>query len=257
MSLKELLSLDGKVAVITGGSRGLGLQMAEALGEMGAKLAITARKQHELDDAAQHLSTQGVEVLTLSTDLSQLETIPAMVDQIIQNFDNIDILVNNAGATWGELAENYPLEAWRKVMTLNVDALFFLTQQIAKRCMIPNKAGKIINIASISGLMGNPPGMHTIAYNASKGAVVNLTRTLAGEWGKYNINVNAICPGFFHTKMATVLMDRLSETLLTLTPLGCFGGPEDLKGIVALLASEASRHITGQTIAVDGGSTII
>lgn len=257
MSLKELMTLSGKVAVITGGSRGLGLQMAEALGEMGAKLAITARKQHELDNAAKHLSDQGIEVLTISADLSDIESIPDTVDQIIQHYGTIDILVNNAGATWGELAEDYPADAWRKVMTLNVDALFFLTQRIAKRCMIPNKAGKIINIASISGLLGNPPGMHTIAYNTSKGAVVNFTRTLAGEWGEYNINVNAICPGFFRTKMATVLMDRLSETLLTMTPLGRFGGSEDLKGIVALLASEASRHITGQAIAVDGGSTSI
>lgn len=257
MSLKALLDLSGKVAVITGGSRGLGLQMAEALGEMGARLAITARKQHELDAAAKHLSSQGIEVLTVPADLSKLETIPDTVDQIIKRYGNIDILVNNAGATWGELAENYPVEGWRKVMTLNVDALFFLTQQVAKRCMIPNTAGKIINIASVAGLGGNPPGMHTIAYNTSKGAVVNFTRTLAAEWGKYNINVNAVCPGFFRTKMATVLMDELSETLMLMTPLGRFGGSEDLKGIVALLASEASRHITGQAIAVDGGSVAI
>lgn len=256
MSLKQLMDLTGKVAVITGGSRGLGLQMAEALGELGAKLVITARKEHELEDAAELLKAQGAEVLTIATDLSRHETIPELVDQIISHYGNIDILVNNAGTSWGAPAEDHPLEAWRKVMSLNVDAVFLLTQEIGKRCMIPNQSGKIINIASVAGLLGNPPHMQTIAYNTSKGAVVNFTRTLAAEWGKYNINVNAICPGPFPSKLAKYLVEDMREEVLAMTPLGRIGGPEDLKGIAALFATEASRHITGQAVAVDGGSVI-
>jgi len=257
MSLKQLMDLSGKVAVITGGSRGLGLQMTEALGELGAKVAITARKQHELDAAAEQLSALGIDVLTCSADLSRYETIPTVVDRVIEKFGRIDILVNNAGTTWGAPAEDHPADAWHKVLNLNVNALFFLTQLVAKRCMIPNRWGKVINVASVAGLMGNPPGMDTIAYNTSKGAVVNFTRALAAEWGKYNINVNAICPGVFPTKIAKVLVDTMSDMILATTPLGRMGGPEDLKGLVALFASEAGRHITGQWVAVDGGASVI
>ncbi len=257
MSLRQLMDLSGKVAVITGGSRGLGLQMTEALGELGAKVAITARKQHELDAAAEQLSAQGIDVLTCSADLSRYETIPTVVDRVIERFGRIDILVNNAGTTWGAPAEDHPADAWHKVLNLNVNALFFLTQLVAKRCMIPNRWGKVINVASVAGLMGNPPGMDTIAYNTSKGAVVNFTRALAAEWGKYNINVNAICPGVFPTKIAKVLVDAMSDMILATTPLGRMGGPEDLKGLVALFASEAGRHITGQWVAVDGGASVI
>jgi NAD(P)-dependent dehydrogenase (short-subunit alcohol dehydrogenase family) len=257
MSLKQLMDLSGKVAVITGGSRGLGLQMTEALGELGAKVAITARKQHELDAAAEQLSAQGIDVLTCSADLSRYETIPTVVDRVIEKFGRIDILVNNAGTTWGAPAEDHPADAWHKVLNLNINALFFLTQLVAKRCMIPNRWGKVINVASVAGLMGNPPGMDTIAYNTSKGAVVNFTRALAAEWGKYNINVNAICPGVFPTKIAKVLVDTMSDMILATTPLGRMGGPEDLKGLVALFASEAGRHITGQWVAVDGGASVI
>jgi len=257
VSLKHLMDLSGKVALITGGSRGLGLQMAEALGELGAKLAITARKQHELDAAAEQLSAQGIDVITCAADLSRHETLPGVVDTILGRYGNIDILVNNAGATWGALAEDHSAEAWYKVLNLNVNALFFLTQIIGKKCMIPNRSGKIINIASVAGLMGNPPGMDTIAYNTSKGAVVNFTRALAAEWGKYNINVNAICPGVFPSKMANILVETMGDTILAMTPLGRVGGPEDLKGLVALFASDAARHITGQCVAVDGGASVI
>lgn len=256
MSLKVLMDLTGKTAVITGGSRGLGLQMGEALGELGAKLAITARKQHELDAAVAQLSSQGIEVMAVPADLSRLDTIPALVDKIMERFGNIDILINNAGTTWGAKAEAHPHEAWHKVINLNVNALWYLTQQVGQRCMIPNKTGKIINIASIAGLLGNPPGMDTIAYNTSKGAVVNFTRALAAEWGKYNINVNAICPGVFPTKIAKFLVDNMASTFLPATPLGRFGGEEDLKGIAALFATDAGRHITGQTLVVDGGFSI-
>lgn len=255
MSVKQLFDLTGKVALVTGGSRGLGLQMAEALGEMGAKVAISARKADELAEAAKHLEAQGVEVLTVVSDLSRTDAIPALVDQVVERFGNIDILVNNAGATWGAPAEDYPREAWDKVMTLNVDSVFFLTQEVARRCMIPKRAGKVINIASIAGLSGSM-GMNTIAYHTSKGAAINYTRALAAEWGKYNINVNAICPGFFPSKMTYGTLERLGDAVTAGIPLGRVGGEEDLKGAVVYLASDAARHVTGQYLAVDGGKSI-
>ncbi|BAO28932.1 short-chain dehydrogenase/reductase SDR [Sulfuritalea hydrogenivorans sk43H] len=254
MGVKQLFDLTGKVAIITGGSRGLGLQMAEALGEMGAKLAITARKTDELAEAKSHLEKLGVEVLTVTNDLSKFDQIPGLVTKVLEHYGRIDILVNNAGATWGAPAEDYPFDAWMKVINLNVNGMFFLTQEVGKRAFIPQKSGKVIVTASIAGLRGNPPDMQTIAYNTSKGADVNFVRTLAAEWGRYNINVNAICPGFFPSKMASGIMEKLGDRIIAGTALGRVGGDEDLKGTVVLLASEAGRHITGQALAVDGGS---
>ena len=254
MSVKQLFDLTGKVAIITGGSRGLGLQMAEALGEMGAKLAITARKADELAAAQAHLEKLGVEVLAVTNDLSKFDQIPGLVTKVLDHYGRIDILVSNAGATWGAPAEDYPFEAWMKVINLNVNGMFFLTQEVGKRAFIPQKSGKVIVTASIAGLRGNPPDMQTIAYNTSKGADVNFVRTLAAEWGKYNINVNAICPGFFPSKMASGIMEKLGDRIISSTALGRVGGDEDLKGAVVFLASEASRHVTGHALSVDGGS---
>jgi gluconate 5-dehydrogenase len=223
---------------------------------MGARVAITARKQEELDEAAARLAGLGVEAAAFAGDLGKTEGIPALVDRVVDRFGAVDILVNNAGATWGAPAEEHPAEAWHKVMNLNVHATFFLSQAIGKRCMIPRRSGKIVNIASIAGLSGNPPGMPTIAYNTSKGAVVNFTRALASEWGRHNINVNAICPGFFPSKMSRGLLARIESDVIARTPLGRLGGDEDLKGAVVFLASEASRHVTGHCLVVDGGSTV-
>ncbi len=256
MGVKTLFDIGGKVALISGGSRGLGLQMAEALGEVGARVAITARKPDELEQAAAHLKQLEVEALTIVNDLAKYESIPGLVDQVTGNFGGIDILVNNAGTTWGAPAEDYPAKGWHKVMNLNINALFFLTQEVGKRCMIPKRAGKIVNIASIAGLSGNSLEMTTIAYNTSKGAVVNFTRALAAEWGKYNINVNAICPGFFPSKMSNRLLEKIAPSVIAATPLQRLGGDEDLKGLIVFLASEASRYITGQYITVDGGLSI-
>jgi NAD(P)-dependent dehydrogenase (short-subunit alcohol dehydrogenase family) len=256
MTVKRLLDLSGKVALVTGGSRGLGLQMAEALGEMGARVAITARKAPELEAAAKHLGALGVEVLTVPVDLGRRENIPATLEPVLARFGTVDILVNNAGTTWGAPAEDHPAEAWDKVMRLNIDAMFFLSQLVARKCMIPRRSGKIVNVASVAGLSANPPGMSTIAYNTSKGAAVNLTRALAGEWGKYDINVNAICPGFFPSKMTHGLLDVIGKTVIESTPLGRLGGDEDLKGAVVFLSSDASRHITGQYLVVDGGASL-
>ena len=259
MSLAKLLDLHGKVALVTGGSRGLGLQMAEVLGELGARVAITARKQHELDAAAAHLKALGIDALPIVCDMSDLQAIRPLVDTVVEKLGPIDVLVNNAGTSWGAPTVEHPLDGWNKVMTLNVTALFVLTQEVGRRCMVPRKTGKVINIASIQGLTGSyPEGMPTLAYNASKGAVVNLTRTLANEWAPLGINVNAIAPGFFPTKMTAAISSKLGEgATAEMAPMRKTGGPEDLKGVVALFASDACAFITGQTLAVDGGLTAV
>ena len=257
MSVKTLFDLTGKIALVTGGSRGLGLQIAEALGEMGAKLAITARKAEELEEARAHLARQRIEALPLSCDLSRPEAVGPLVAKVLERYRRVDILVNNAGATWGAPAEEHPLEAWQKLVNLNLTGTFLVTQEVGKRSMIPNRYGRIINVASIAGLRGNPVGMlKTLGYNTTKGGLVNFTRALAAEWGEHNLTVNAIAPGFFPSKMTRASLDKLGEKIIAHTPLHRLGDAEDLKGVVVLLASDASRHITGQIIAVDGGSSV-
>ncbi|MGO4476194.1 SDR family oxidoreductase [Massilia sp. 2TAF26] len=258
-TVRELFSLEGKTAVVTGGSRGLGLQMAEALGEQGARVLVAARKQAELDEACAHLAARGIEACSIAADLSDEAAIGGFAEEALRRLGQVDILVNNAGATWGAPAEEFPVEAWDKVMNLNVRSVFLLCQAFGRLSMIPRGRGRIVNIASIAGLGGNPPGtMQTIAYNSSKAAVINFTRTLAGEWGRYGITVNAIAPGFFPSKMtrgilAAVGADRLAQQ----APLGRLGDDEDLKGAVVLFASDAGKHITGQVLAVDGGVSAV
>jgi gluconate 5-dehydrogenase len=258
MNVKELLDLTGKTALVTGGSRGLGLQMAEALGEMGAKIAITARKKDELEEAVSHLTKSGISAVSYVCDIGKRDAIAPLVEAVLKRFAKVDILVNNAGATWGAPAEDHPLEAWDKLVNVNLTGAFVLTQLIGKRSMIPAKWGRIVNIASIAGLMGQDKRIvQTIAYNATKGGLVNFTRALAAEWGEHGITVNAICPGFFPSKMTKATLGTTGELIRDWTPTKRLGNDEDLKGLVVLLASEASRHITGQAIAVDGGATVI
>ena len=259
MSLKTLLDLSGRVALVTGGSRGLGLQMAEVLGELGARVAITARKRDELDQAAGHLRALGVQALPVVCDMGDLAAIPAMVERVVEAMGPVDILVNNAGTSWGAATIEHPLEAWHKVITLNLDALFVVTQEVGRRCMVPRRRGKVINIASVQGMTGTyPEGMPTLAYNASKGGVINLTRTLANEWAALGINVNAIAPGYFPTKMTAPIAAALGhDATAAMAPMHRAGGPEDLKGVTALFATDAGAFITGQTLAVDGGLTAV
>jgi NAD(P)-dependent dehydrogenase (short-subunit alcohol dehydrogenase family) len=258
MSVMKLLDLTGRTAIVTGGSRGLGLQIAEALGEMGAKLALTARKQDELDEAVAHLKKQGIEAKPYVCDLGKRELVAPLVDRVLANLGKVDILVNNAGATWGAPAEDHPLEAWDKLVNLNLTGTFLVSQRVAKKSMIPAKWGRIVNIASVAGLMASDPAVvRTVAYNATKHGVVGLTRQCAAEWGEHGITVNAICPGFFPSKMTRATLDSTGEMVRKMTPTRRLGGPEDLKGLAVLLASEASRHITGQAIAVDGGAILI
>jgi len=256
MSLAELQNLSGRTALVTGGSRGLGLQMAEVLGELGARVAITARKKNELDEAAAHLAARGISAVPIVCDMSDLDGIPAMVDDVVAKLGDLDILVNNAGTTWGAPTVDHRLDSWNKVLTLNLSAIFVVTQAVGRRSMIPRRRGKVINIASVQGLTGGyPEGMPTIAYNTSKGGLVNFTRTLAKEWAAHDINVNAIAPGYFASKMTQHIRETQPDLMNSLAPLGRTGGSEDLKGVTALLASDAGAFITGQIIAVDGGLT--
>ena len=257
-SIKTLFDLSGKTALITGGSRGLGLQMAHALGEAGAKVMLSSRKAEDLEQAAAELQVAGIDARWIAADCSKEEDIRRLADEAMERLGAIDILVNNAGASWGAPAEDHPVAAWDKVMNLNVRGYFILAQQVARIAMIPKTRGSIINIASIAGLNGNPPEMQTLAYNTSKTAVLGFTHTLAAEWGKYGINVNAICPGFFMTKMAAGLITQLGEAnMAAKAPLGRLGDDDDLKGIALLFASEAGKHITGQWLAVDGGVSVV
>jgi gluconate 5-dehydrogenase len=258
MSVKKLLDLSGRAAIVTGGSRGLGLQIAEGLGEMGATLALTARKKDELEHAVEHLRKLGVEAHAFACDVGKRDTLPAVFDQMLAKLGRVDILVNNAGAVWGAPAEDHPLEAWDKLVNLNLTGTFLVSQLVAKKSMIPSKWGRIVNIASIAGLMASDPRVvKTVSYNATKHGVVGLTRQCAAEWGEHGITVNAICPGFFPSKMTKATLDATARLVLETTPTRRMGNDEDLKGLVVLLASEASRHITGQAIAVDGGASIL
>jgi NAD(P)-dependent dehydrogenase (short-subunit alcohol dehydrogenase family) len=254
MKVAQLFDLSGKVALITGGSRSLGLQMAEALGEMGAKVVITARKAGELEEAKAQLKSQGIEAFTAVNDLQNTDSVKPLVEQVLKAHGQIDILINNAGAAWGARAEDHPLDAWYKILNLNLTAVFLMSQTVAKLSMIPRKYGRIINLASIAGLVGTDPRMMpTIAYNASKGGVVNFTRSLAVEWAPHNITVNAIAPGVFPSKMSQGMIDSAEKIIMEMTPMKRLGTDFDLKGLAVLLASDASAYLTGQIVAVDGG----
>lgn len=257
-TVNTLMNLQGKTALVTGGSRGLGLQMAHALGEAGARVMLTSRKAADLEGAAAELKKAGIDAQWIAADCGKEADIRRLADETLARLGHVDILVNNAGAAWGAPAEDHPVEAWDKLMNLNVRGYFILSQHLAKKSMIPRQQGRIINIASIAGLGGNPPQLQTLAYNTSKGAVINFTRALACEWGRYHINVNAICPGFFPSRMTQGALEKLGEKeMASHAPLRRLGDDEDLKGITVLFASDAGKHITGQWLAVDGGVSVV
>ena len=254
----ELFSLVGRRALVTGGSRGLGLQVAEALGEAGASVMLTSRNAQDLQVAVEHLRARGIEAGFVAADASKPEEISRIVAATHESLGGIDILVNNAGATWGAPAEDYPLEAYDKVMNLNVRSAFLYSQAVARSCFIPQRSGRILMMASGAGLRASPPGIETVAYNTSKAALINLARALASEWGEHGITVNALAPGFFPSRMTQGTLERFGTDELTRrVPLRRLGDDEDLKGAAVLLASAAGKHITGQVLSVDGGLSAI
>ena len=256
--IQKLFDLSGKTALVTGGSRGLGLQIAESLGQAGARILLTSRKAADLEEATADLQAMGIDTRWVAADASDPAQIERVCNDAMQRLGQVDILVNNAGATWGAPAEDYPVEAWDKVMNLNIRSIFLMSQGIAKRSMIPRRQGRIINIASIAGLSGSHESIKFIAYGTSKGAVVNFTRTLAGEWGHYGITVNALAPGFFPSRMTKGLLAEVGvENMAAKAPLHRIGDDDDLKGAALLFASAAGKHITGQILAVDGGVSAI
>ncbi len=258
MGVLDTFRLDEKVALVTGGSRGLGLQIAEALGEAGAALAITARREEGLLKAVEHLTQRGITAMSVVCDISKNDQVEAAVKQVLEQYQHIDVLVNNAGATWGAPFEELPFEAWDKVIRTNVDGTYFVSRAVGLHMIGRKQGGRIINIASVAGLRGSDPSvMPTLPYNTSKGAVVNFTRALAATLAEHNITVNCICPGFFPTRMTAATLERSGERIVAGTPLRRVGNQEDLKGIAVLFASAASSFITGQVIAVDGGATAI
>ena len=255
--IQKLFDLTGKTALVTGGSRGLGLQIAEAMGEAGARVLLTSRKGADLEEAAQQLLAKGIDTQWVVADMGEPEQIQRLTEAAMQKLGQIDILVNNAGAPWGAPTEDYPLDAWDKVMNLNVRSIFLASQAVARASMIPRNSGRIINLASIAGLRGSSR-MKTIAYNTSKAAVMNFTRTLAGEWGPYGITVNALAPGMFPSKMTRGTLESVGQDALAArAPLRRIGDDDDLKGAALLFASAAGKFITGQILAIDGGVSAI
>lgn len=254
MKVLDLFDLTGKTALITGGGRGLGAQIAQGFAEAGANVVLCSRKVEACQETADKLSNLGVKTLALKCDISNPDDIQEVVEKALKHFGSIDILVNNSGATWGATAEEMPLEAWQKVINVNVTGTFLMSQAVGK-VMIEQKSGKIINIASVAGLGGTDPRvMDTIGYNTSKGAVITMTKDLAVKWGRHNINVNAIAPGFFPTKMSKAIIEHGKNPILEATPLRRFGSDDDLKGAALFLASNASNYVTGDILIIDGGT---
>jgi len=254
-SIQELFDLKGRVAIVTGGSRGLGQEMAEGLAEAGARLMLCARRQDWLTPAVGELRGRGFAVEGMLCDVASPEHVQAVVDKTLAVYGQVDILVNNAGVTWGERPETMPLEKWHKVIDTNLTGAF-LFSQIAGREMLKRKTGNIINIASVSGLHGRVNGPHYVGYAASKAGLMGLTRELAASWGRQGIRVNAIAPGFFHSRLADAAIGLVEPSIQADSPLGRVGAAGELKGVAVFLASDASSYMTGQVVVVDGGGLI-
>jgi NAD(P)-dependent dehydrogenase (short-subunit alcohol dehydrogenase family) len=257
VDVRDLFDLGGRVAIVTGGATGIGLQMADALAELGASVVLCGRDGERSERVAAELQQErGVSCGGVRCDVSSADEVAAMVAETIDRFGRIDVLVNNAGTAWADPVEDTPLRGWQKVVDVNLTGVF-LCSQAAGRVMIERGGGKIVNIASVTGLRGQPPEeLDAIAYSTTKGAVVAFTRDLAIKWARHGIAVNAIAPGWFPTDLSQPALDRSGDLLLHGIPMRRYGGDSDLKGAVAYLASAASDYVTGHTLVVDGGATI-
>ena len=254
-SLTDLFTLPNRVAIVTGGSRGLGEEMATGLAEAGASLMICARREQWLAPTLETMRGRGFRVEGMVCDVSQPDQVQAVVDKTMAAFGQVDILVNNAGISWGEAPETMPLDKWQKVIDINLTGAF-LFSQAAGREMLKRQYGRIINIASIAGLHASVHGAHYAGYAASKAGLMGLTRELAASWGRSGIRVNAIAPGFFHSRLADPAIVHAEPHIKATSPIPRVGDAGELKGVCVFLAADASNYITGQTIVVDGGRTI-
>jgi len=252
----DLFRLDGKTAIVTGGGRGLGRYMAEALSDAGASVVLCSRKMEPLEEVRREIEAGGGRALAVECDVTDPDEVEKVVSAAIENFGSMDVVVNNSGATWGALPEEMPLDRFDQVMRVNVRGTFLMSQAAGRRMIEGGTGGTIINISSVAGIVGGHPDfMQTVGYNSSKGAIISMTRDLATSWAQHNITVNAIAPGWFPTRMSGGLIEKFEEEMLGGIPLGRFGNPEDLKGVAIFLASPAAAYVTGQTIVVDGGAT--
>jgi NAD(P)-dependent dehydrogenase (short-subunit alcohol dehydrogenase family) len=252
----DLFRLDGKTAIVTGGGRGLGRYMAEALSDAGASVVLCSRKMEPLEEVCREIEAGGGRALAVECDVTDPDEVEKVVSAAVENFGSMDVVVNNSGATWGALPEEMPLDRFDQVMRVNVRGTFLMSQAAGRRMIEGGTGGTIINISSVAGIVGGHPDfMQTVGYNSSKGAIISMTRDLATSWAQHNITVNAIAPGWFPTRMSGGLIEKFEEEMLGGIPLGRFGNPEDLKGVAIFLASPAAAYVTGQTIVVDGGAT--
>jgi len=254
--VKELFDLSGRVALVTGGSRGLGKEMAEGLAEAGASLMLCARREEWLTPTLEEFRGRGFRVEGMPCDVVEPEQVQAVVERTVEAYGKVDVLVNNAGVSWGERPERMPLDKWRKVLDVNLTGAF-LFAQAAGREMLRRGDGRIINVSSVSGLQSSADGPHYVGYAASKAGLFGLTRELAATWGRQGIRVNAIAPGFFHSRLADAVIEQAEASIKARSPIPRVGDAGELKGVALFLASDASNYITGQTIVVDGGRTIV
>ena len=254
-NVKELFELTDKTAIITGGSRGIGKEMAEGLAEAGANLMLCARRAEWLEETVKEFIGKGFNVAGTVCDVSKPDEVQAVVDQTVEKFGSVDILVNNAGTSWGAMPEDMPLEKWQQVIDVNLTGCFLFAQAVGRQ-MLTQGSGSIINIASIAGLTSSANGPFYAGYVASKAGLIGLTRELAASWGRKGIRVNAIAPGFFHSRLADAVIDLYERSIQENNVIPRVGNEGELKGTAVFLASDASSYITGQTIIVDGGMTV-
>jgi gluconate 5-dehydrogenase len=253
--IRELFDLTGKTAIVTGGSRGIGVEMAEALAEARANLMLCARREEWLTETVEEFRARGFRTEGRVCDVAKPADVQAVVNETVAKFGRVDILINNAGISWGAMPEDMPLEKWQKVLDVNLTGCFLMAQA-AGREMLKNNSGSIINIASISGLTSSANGPFYAGYVASKAGLIGLTRELAASWGRRGIRVNAIAPGFFHSRLADAVIDIYERAIQENNVIPRVGNEGELKGVTVFLASEASSYITGQTLAVDGVMTV-
>jgi NAD(P)-dependent dehydrogenase (short-subunit alcohol dehydrogenase family) len=254
--VQQLFDLSGKVAIVTGGATGLGRQMADALAECGADVVVCARNAQRCERAAVELEALGVRSLGLGCDVRDPASIANVVGATNDRLGRVDILVNNSGTSWGASPEDVPLDGWQKVIDVNLTGAFLFAQAVGRVLIAQGAGGRIVNIASVAAFRGaQPEAMNALPYNASKGGLIAMTIDLAVKWARHGINVNAIAPGWFPSDMSEKVLERSGDVLLAKVPLGRYGGPHDLKGAVAFLASRASDYVTGTTLFVDGGQS--